>query len=71
MEEFRAFASEFGKISSICPRSTHGLAFVTSDIRDAQNAVARAGGRILADQSRSLRVLFNRVRSINNVPIDR
>jgi RNA recognition motif-containing protein len=49
MDEFWSFVSEYGEIASICPRFSRGLAFVTYyDLRDAQRAVAQAGGRSLA-----------------------
>jgi RNA recognition motif-containing protein len=49
IEELRAFVQSFGEVSSVSPRLSRGMAFVTYfDIRDAQRAVAEAYGKSLA-----------------------
>jgi RNA recognition motif-containing protein len=49
VDELRAFVESFGEVSSISPRLSRGMAFVTYfDIRDAQRAVAGAYGKSLA-----------------------
>jgi hypothetical protein len=49
VDELRAFVESFGEVSSVSPRLSRGMAFVTYfDIRDAQRAVAEAYGKSLA-----------------------